>query len=616
MKRNSLLELCLVSGLMIGFNTSITASPFRVFDPPERGTVRPPLWIGRGPDARPQSTGSSTSSSTAAPYTPQQVQTAYGFSQLYTAGTTGTGQTIAIVDAYDDSQYVQNDLNTFCSEFGIPSTTVEIIYAAGSQPAANSGWQQEMSLDVQWAHAIAPGAKILLVEAAGSSTASLLQAVQVAVKNGATVVSMSWGGGEFAGETAEDSNFTAPGVTFVASAGDSGAGVEWPAASPNVTGVGGTSLILNSSGGYGSETAWADGGGGISVYETPQPVWQQGWFPSSWTPVNRGVPDVAYLADPNYGVYVVYKGQWYEFGGTSVGAPQWSALVALSNQGRTSGSLSGIGNLVYSIANGGGYSAGGGYSINSAYFHDITAGSDGGSPDDTAGSGYDLVTGVGSPLAGSLVPALRTGNAAPPPPAFALAVSPSSQTVPLGAATTYTVTVSASGGYDGTVNLSVSGLPTGVTETFSPPSITSSGSATLTIQTTSTAPVGTYTLTLTGTDGSGTTHSVNATLVIGNSMSVSLISYSLSELGRTYYLSITLKVVNDLGNPVSDASISITLNVNGSAYASGTAATGSNGEVVFTLANPSAVTYSAVVTAVKATGLTWNGEYPANSYTP
>jgi subtilase family serine protease len=604
--RNTVPVLCLVSSLLTGLVPSVNAEPHRVFDAPERGTVRPPLWIGHGPEARPES----LSSATAAPYTPQQVQTAYGFNQLYAAGATGSNQTIAIVDAYDDSQYAQSDLNTFCSEFGIATTTVQVIYAGGSQPAANSGWQEEMSLDVQWAHAIAPGAKILLVEASGSSTASLLQAVQAAVKNGATVVSMSWGGSEFSGETADDSYFTAAGVSFVASAGDSGAGVEWPAASPNVTGVGGTSLLLNSTGGYGSETAWTDGGGGISVYETPQPVWQRGWFQSAWTPVNRGVPDVAYLADPNYGVYVVYNGQWYQFGGTSVGAPQWSALIALANQGRTSGNLSGIDADVYSIANAGGYA------INPAYFHDITSGSDGSGSDDSAGPGYDLVTGVGSPVAGNFVPALRSGTAPAPQPAFALAVSPTSQTVTASGTASYAVTVTGSGGYDGTVTLSVSGLPAGVSGTFSPKSVTSSGSATLSVQTTSTAAAGTYTVTVTGTDGSGTTHSANTTLVIAGGMSVSSINYALSESGRTVYMNITLKVVNGAGAAVDGAVVSITLDVNGSAYASGAAATGSNGEVTFTLANPSAVTYSTVVTAVTDAGLTWNGEYPANSYKP
>lgn len=605
MKGKTLSLLCLASGLLAGLCTSLTAHPFRVFDPPARGTVRPPLWIGRGPDARP-----ATTTGTAAPYTPQQVQTAYGFSQLYAAGATGTGQTIAIVDAYDDSQYLQSDLNTFCSEFGIATTTVQIIYAAGSKPAANSGWQQEESLDVEWAHAIAPGAKILLVEASGSSTASLLQAVQVAVKNGATVVSMSWGGGEFSGETADDSYFTAPGVSFVASAGDSGAGVEWPAASPNVTGVGGTSLILSASGGYGSETAWTNGGGGISVYETPQPVWQNGWFPSAWAPVNRGVPDVSYLADPNYGVYVVYDGQWYEFGGTSVGAPQWSALVALANQGRTSGNLSGIDDALYTVANDGKDI------INPTYFHDITSGSDGSNPDDISGPGYDLVTGLGTPLVASLAPALRTGTAAPPQPAFAVAVSPSSQSVTPGGSASYTATVSSSGGYDGTVNLSISGVPTGVTGSFTPGAITTSGSSALALHTTSATPAGTYPLTITGTDAGGTTHSASATLVIENSMTVSLLDYSLVEVGRGYDMNITLTVVNGEDTPVADAAVTITLDVNGSPYASGSAATGSNGEVTFTLTNPSAVTYSTIVTAVTATGLTWNKEYPANSYRP
>src|SRR5580693_31745 len=142
MKRSNLAVFSLISCLIVGFATSGSARPFRVFDPPKRGTVRPPLWVGRGPEDKPQST-----TGTGAPYTPQQVQAAYGFSQLYAAGNTGSGQTIAIVDAYDDTQHVQTDLNTFCSQFGIPSTTVGIVYASGSQPSGNTGWQQEISLD-------------------------------------------------------------------------------------------------------------------------------------------------------------------------------------------------------------------------------------------------------------------------------------------------------------------------------------------------------------------------------------------------------------------------------------------------------------------------------------
>jgi subtilase family serine protease len=608
MKLTTFAQGRLVSGLLLLLTIPVMAEPMRVFGPPEPGHVRPPLWVTGEARVSPRST---TSPGTA-PYTPAQVQSAYGFNLL---SATGAGQTIALVDAYDDSEYIQNDLNTFCSEFGIASTTVNIIYAQGSKPVANSGWQEEESLDVEWSHAIAPGAKILLVEAASSSLTDLLQAAQVAVNNGADVVSMSWGSGEFSGETGDDSTFTAPGVTYVASAGDSGAGVEWPAASPNVLGVGGTTLMLNSTGGWSSETAWSDSGGGISAYETPQPTWQNDWFQSAWTPVHRGVPDVAYIANPNYGVYVVYAGSWYEFGGTSVGAPQWSALIALANQGRTN-ALSGVNEAIYSAANGGSTTSYGGYTINATYFHDITSGDDGSAQDNSAYVGYDLVTGVGSPLANNLVAGLSGSSVTPPTPNFALTVSPSSQSVAPGGDTSYTVTVSPSGGYDGTVDLSVSGLPSGAAESFTPASITQSGSATLAITTGTATPTGTYTLTIMGADSTGSpTHSATATLVVANvatTMTVSAISYSASGR-RDSDLNITLAIVNNLGSPVADASVSITLDFNGSAYASGTAATGSNGEVTFTLENARAGTYSTVVTSVKASGLTWNGQYPANS---
>jgi len=608
MKLTALAHGRLVSSLFLVLTISVTAEPVRVFGPAEAGHVRPPLWVNGEAVVSPRST---TSPGTA-PYTPAQVQSAYGFNQL---SATGTGQTIALVDAYDDSQYIQNDLNTFCAEFGIASTTVNIIYAQGSKPAANSGWQEEESLDVEWAHAIAPGAKILLVEAANSSLTDLLQAVQVAVDNGAAVVSMSWGSGEFSGETGDDSTFTAPGVTYVASAGDSGAGVEWPAASPNVLSVGGTTLTLNSTGGWSSETAWSDGGGGISAYETPQPAWQNGWFQTAWTPLNRGVPDVAYIANPNYGVYVVYAGSWYEFGGTSVGAPQWSALITLANQGRSS-TLAGANQAIYSAANGGSTTTYGGYTINSTYFHDITSGDDGSAQDNSAYVGYDLVTGVGSPLANNLVPELSGLSVTPPTPNFALAVSPSSQTVAPGGDTSYTVTVSPSGDYEGTVDFSVSGLPSAAAGSFTPASITQSGSATLAITTGMATPTGTYTLTITGADSTGSpTQSATARLLVAKvatTMTVSSISYSASGR-RDSNLNITLAIVNNLGSPVEDASVSITLDFNGSAYASGTAATGSNGEVTFTLKNARAGTYSTVVTSVTASGLTWSGQYPPNS---
>ena len=356
------------------------------------GHARPPLYANFGPFKGSGKGGhGGGGGSTAVYYSPAQIRQAYGFSQLYST-TTGAGQTIAIIDAYGSSS-IQKDLNSFCSYFGLPAATVDIRYPQG-KPGANSGWAQETSLDVEWAHAIAPGAHIMLVVAANASVGNLLGAVDYAVANGATVVSMSWGAGEYAGETTDDSHFNHPGVTFVASAGDSGEAVEWPAASPYVVGVGGTSLHLNSSSVRTSETAWSGSGGGISQYE-PAPSWQSGWSGLS----SRGVPDVSYVADPNTGVEVVYGGRLYVFGGTSVGAPQWSALVALANSLNTS-PLSSADTALYSAA-------GTSDTINGSFYYDITSGNNGTDTDDYAIPGYDLVTGLGSPVANTLAPVLQ-----------------------------------------------------------------------------------------------------------------------------------------------------------------------------------------------------------------
>ncbi len=353
----------------------------------ERGKARPPLFLNLGPFS---------TSSTAPPYTPQQVRHAYGFDNLISSGTDGRGQIIAIIDAFGSSS-AQSDLDAFCSYFGIASTKLVIAQPQG-KPRKNRSWAIETSLDVQWAHAIAPSATILLVEAIDNSTDHLLGAVDYAVGHGASVVSMSWGGAESSDETSSDAHFSASGVTFVASSGDNGEGVEWPAASPNVVAVGGTSLYLSSSGNYGSEAAWSGSGGGISAYE-PLPSWQAAWQDAGntsggWS-TTRGVPDVSYLADPNTGVYVVYRGFLYSVGGTSVGAPQWAALVALANQasGKTLGSNA---SAIYAAA----------AKSYSSLFHDVSSGKDGSDPDDQAIANFDLVTGLGSPKANALVPAL------------------------------------------------------------------------------------------------------------------------------------------------------------------------------------------------------------------
>src|SRR5205823_6189688 len=239
-------------------------------------------------------------------YTPAQIRHAYGFDQItFSNGVKGdgTGQTIAIVDAYDDPN-IFKDLDVFDSTFGLPGPASSVLTKATPQgkPRTNSSWAGEISLDVEWAHAIAPGAHILLVEARSNSLSNLLSAVSYAnSQSGVVAVSMSWGGGEFSAETAYDSYFTTPGITYTAAAGDS-PGAIWPSTSPTVISVGGTTLAgLDSAGHYSTatETGWSASGGGTSAFVS-LPSYQSGVTGTS----ARANPDVAFDADANTGVAI------------------------------------------------------------------------------------------------------------------------------------------------------------------------------------------------------------------------------------------------------------------------------------------------------------------------
>ena len=241
--------------------------------------------------------------------------------------------------------------------------------------------------------------KILLVVAASSSLSDLLSAENYATNHGAQVVSNSWGAGEFSSETYYDSYFNHSGVAYTASSGDNGYGVEWPAASKNVIGVGGTTLNLDSYGDRLSVSGWSGSGGGTSSYYS-RPSYQNNW--TSVVGSSRGVPDIAFDADPNTGVAVYdtarYQGQagWWQVGGTSLGAPCWAGLIALADSGSSS-PLSSSQALakIYSLA---GTTGSSGYNTN---FYDVTSGNNGGY---YAQSGYDLVTGIGEPQANNLIP--------------------------------------------------------------------------------------------------------------------------------------------------------------------------------------------------------------------
>jgi hypothetical protein len=295
-------------------------------------------------------------------YTPAQIRQAYGFDAIsFTSSTTsattltpsatasivgtGAGQTIAIVEAYRDPT-IAADLRHFDRQYHLPDTSlVQVNQKGGSKlPAVDAGWAQETALDVEWAHAVAPGAKIVLVEAASDNLSDLLAAVDTARHIASvSVVSMSWGVGEFAGETTLDALFTTPSghqpITFVAAAGDRATATrtQWPSSSPNVLSVGGSSLSLQpASGGLAAELPWSGSIGGTSTIE-PSPSFQSS---TNGDATGRTTPDVTYNANPETG-FAVYDSTplngvsgWRTLGGTSAGAPQWAALIAIANQGR------------------------------------------------------------------------------------------------------------------------------------------------------------------------------------------------------------------------------------------------------------------------------------------
>jgi hypothetical protein len=335
---------------------------------------------------------------------------AYGFNDVTFGNVAGNGvgETIAIVDAFNDPT-IQADLNKFDSQFGLPAITVALSNETGgtSLPGSDStgGWELEESLDVEWAHAMAPGASIMLVEATSNSDPDLYAAVKYA-SNHANIVSMSFDSGEFTGEVADDSQyFDKAGVAFVAASGDDGAPAAYPAASPDVLTVGGTALFLGTGSVWSSETGWSGSGGGPSADES-QPSYQKDVVTQTTT--QRADPDVAYDGSPSTGfaVYdsIPYNGttyNWLEVGGTSAGAPQWSAILAIADEGRAlsgepvldSTSPQEVMDILYD---------------NTTDFHDITSGTSTGSPRYSAGPGYDYVTGLGSPMANLVVGSLVT----------------------------------------------------------------------------------------------------------------------------------------------------------------------------------------------------------------
>ena len=421
--------LAIVGGFMFYTNITHAAAPLKAHPVKVDPVTKPTSMVGKDAAGQPLFTCQLPNAAFRC-YSPQQIATAYSYNSVYKAGITGTGRTIVIVDAYQ-SPTIVTDLKTFDTTFGLPDPKFHIVAPAGLTPfdptsAVQQSWAGEITLDVEWAHAVAPGAVIELVLAPTSNDIDLYNVTNYAVQHRlGDVISQSFGEAESCADPAllvqEHQMFgraIAKGITVLASAGDQGAAqptcdgssfilsASTPASDPYVTSVGGTQLFAKANGGYQAEIVWNEtdlglpyniaGGGGFStVYAKPD--YQQGVVPGH----ARGVPDVSYNAAVNGGVLVYQNGSFGLYGGTSAGSPQWAGIVALADQyqGKSLGFLN---PTLYKLGKSTSYSS---------TFHDIIAGNNSfffldGSLTITgynAHKGWDAASGWGTPIVSSVV---------------------------------------------------------------------------------------------------------------------------------------------------------------------------------------------------------------------
>lgn len=351
-------------------------------------------------------------------YDPSYLESAYNLASA--SNTSGSGLTVAVVDAYDDPN-AEGDLAYYRGFWGLPACTsasgcfrkINQAGAQGSYPAANSGWAVEESLDVDMVSAICQKCSILLLEANSDADADLYAAVNEAADFVPAAVSNSYGTPEYNGQTTDDINFKHPGIAITVSSGDTGYGVNYPASSPYVTAVGGTTLNQASNTGTrnATESAWAGAGSGCSAYE-PKPGWQAD---SGCT--RRTVADVSAVANPSTGVWVYdtysvpagYNNGWNIIGGTSTASPIVASVYALAGKPVP-----------------GSFPSAAPYGQLAALF-DITSGANGTcSPAYlcTSGAGYDGPTGLGTPNG---VTAFSTVSACSPRPPVSISPVPNGQ---------------------------------------------------------------------------------------------------------------------------------------------------------------------------------------------
>ncbi|MEY4761066.1 MAG: hypothetical protein RLZZ200_922 [Pseudomonadota bacterium] len=448
----------------------------------ETGAIPPSVQDGDSAEATPMASGT-----VVATYTPAQIRAAYGLPALPAAGSSlsaaqaaqlGAGQTIYIVDAQHDPN-VAVELAAFNTKFGLPGCTAKVLstttklplpaastkgcsllvaYATTSggigrkAPAYESGWATEIALDVQWAHATAPLARIVLIEAPDAMLGNMLAAVKLANRMGPGVVSMSFGAVEGSWTASVDSAFSGTGMSYFAAAGDAGSRAEWPAVSQRVVAVGGTSLSWAGVTPR-RETVWSLSGGARSAY-VAAPAYQTSAVPGLVTSANRAVSDVAFNADPSTGQYVVTiapgstKAGWVSAGGTSLSTPQWAGIAAIANAMRAATGQALLGMPHTSL-----YGISAQPSLYSQVFTDVSSGSNGSCVTCFAGTGYDLPTGLGTPNVGDLLSSLAVPVSSGAPTVVSSTVSGTR-----GVALTFPAMASAAN----PVTYSLNGAPVGV----------------------------------------------------------------------------------------------------------------------------------------------------------
>ncbi|WP_132646750.1 S53 family peptidase [Rubrivivax gelatinosus] len=369
-------------------------------------------------------------------YDPDEIRRAYRLPKLASADAAakGAGQTIYIVVAGRHSTAFA-DLNVFARRFGLPGCSGGSTVAPGTRlplaaasatggcsllvanvdasgqllsqvPTGDDEWGMETALDLQWAHAMAPMARLVLIQAASETLADMLPAVELANRMGAGVVSMSWGAEEASWATSLQSSFKGRGMNYVAAVGDDGTQSLWPAVTPEVLAVGGTTLSYDGVNPR-RENVWSGSGGGTSLYFS-RPSYQLAVKTQGSALGGRGTADVSFNADPYTGHQVYHEGQWLALGGTSAGTPQWAGILAVANaqrQRRGWGALSTTHISLYGL-------------MGSPSFSDITSGANGSCRGCTAAVGYDHPSGIGTPNVDVLLTRLVPATAPNRPPVF------------------------------------------------------------------------------------------------------------------------------------------------------------------------------------------------------